>query len=822
MTPDIFKQRFLFAVHVLLAGLVLTTIAVSAWGLLQLPTDGLIVSSETHVVSFVDPFSPNAGKLRLGDVVRAINGISLDDEAAAIDQYVSQLQAGNALTFDIVRPGAGDSQSTLQLTVTAGAPSWLMALLLLGSSITALAFWLVSLPVLLFAPDERRGYLFFYFCQAWAAFLAAATLTDQSPLVTLLYALLTWGLGAVTIHFHCYFPLSLARPRTGAQQRRRWITAGALARAGYVIAAAGGLLQIGLLLQPELNWGAELGALRFGWLLLTLALSIIFIVRTYLFHHTTPYTRRQVGLITVGGLLAFLPLLVFSALPEFLQGYPILPYLATVYFLAAIPLTYGYAALQFNFIHFERYASRSSTLLLTFTLTSGLYIIVSTGLSRLVQIPTSHTPGSLLLVMLPALTFWPLYKRVRIYVDKLFYGGWYDYTTVVGEVSSRLEDAATADSPAQLFSETLQSVMQLKWVAVLLPDDRGLGKEMALAGYAGDLKDVSWLQNMALELDGALVAFLRQSLQPCSKQTADAHIRHLPLTPAERTLLRQPAIRLFVPFQALSGTIGIFVLGPKYGDDIFDANDLGILDVVARQTSLAIQNAQLITRLKEKAEETERYQREVIRAREEERKRIARELHDQLIQALVGLKYQIVGLKPFAGAEPVNGDQHEQITHLHAEIGDLIQTTRSLCNDLRPPALDLGLVPSIRSLVSRFQQTSGITVHLHIDGDRHTVIPEDLALCLFRCTHEALTNIARHAAAPNAYVHIGIDDGRLTLQVRDDGHGFMLPERLGSLMEMQHFGLVSMRERVELLHGTFTIQSGPGQGTEIFAAIPLP
>ncbi|GAB4153010.1 MAG: hypothetical protein Fur0021_18350 [Candidatus Promineifilaceae bacterium] len=810
MNPDHYKTRLLFAFHVLLAGLVLTIIGVSAWGLLHLPTDGLIVSSETHVVSFVDPLGSNAGKLRLGDIVRSINGVSLDDEAAATEQYLSQLQFGNVLTFEVYRPGADGAQAIMRVPIEVGAPSWLMALLLLGSTITALAFWLVSLPVLFFAPDERRGYLFFYFCLAWAAFLAGATLSEQSGLVMLLYALLTWTLGAITIHFHCYFPVFLA------QQRRWWIAA------GYTIAALGVLLQLGLHLAPNLEWGAEVGVLRFAWLLLTLVLSIIFILRAYLFYQASPYTRRQVGLITVGGLLAFLPLIVFSALPELLQGYPILPYLATIYFLAAIPLTYGYAALQFNFIYFERYASRSSTLLLTFTLTSGLYIVVSTGVSRLVQIPTSHTPGSLLVVMLPALTFWPLYKRVRIYVDKLFYGGWYDYTTVVGEVSSRLEDAAAADSPAQLFSETLQSVMQLKWVAVLLPDNRGLGKEIALAGYAGELKDASWLQNLALELDGALVAFLRQSLQPCSKQTAEAHIRHLPLTLAEQALLRQPAIRLFVPFHALSETIGIFVLGPKYGDDIFDANDLGILNVVARQTSLAIQNAQLITRLKEKAEETERYQREVIRAREEERKRIARELHDQLIQALVGLKYQIAGLKPFARAEPTNGEQHEQITHLHAEIGDLIQTTRSLCNDLRPPALDLGLVPSIRSLVSRFQQTNGITVHLHVDGDRHTIIPEDVALCLFRCTHEALTNIARHAAAQNAYVHIDVDAARVTLKVKDDGQGFVLPERLGSLMEMQHFGLVSMRERVELLHGVFTIQSGLGQGTEIAVAITLP
>jgi signal transduction histidine kinase len=267
--------------------------------------------------------------------------------------------------------------------------------------------------------------------------------------------------------------------------------------------------------------------------------------------------------------------------------------------------------------------------------------------------------------------------------------------------------------------------------------------------------------------------------------------------------------------------MGILILGPKCGGDIFEANDMEILSVVSRQASIAFQNVQLIGELKAKAYENEQFQKEILRAREEERKRISRELHDQVIQALVGLRYQIANIQSTVGATYLGIENNQKVIDLLEDIAELIQTTRDLCQNLRPPALDLGLIPSIRSSLSRFEMKSGIEVALLIEGERSIKIREDIAICLFRCTSEALSNIRRHAVAEEVTVQLLIQSDWVNLSITDNGCGFHIPERLGSLMENNHFGLVSMRERVELLGGIFIITSSPSQGTQLEVSIPL-
>jgi two-component system sensor histidine kinase DegS len=246
-----------------------------------------------------------------------------------------------------------------------------------------------------------------------------------------------------------------------------------------------------------------------------------------------------------------------------------------------------------------------------------------------------------------------------------------------------------------------------------------------------------------------------------------------------------------------------------------------ILDIVSRQASMAFQNVQLINELKAKAYENEQFQKEILRAREEERKRISRELHDLVIQALVGLKYRIAHVQTAVGITHLGTENYQKVVDLQEDIADLIQTTRNVCQALRPPALDLGLVPSIRSILSRFEMNSGIEVILLVEGERSIAVAEDIALCLFRCTGEALSNIRRHAAAETVSVQLCLQPEWVNLSIMDDGCGFYVPERLGSLMEDNHFGLVSMRERIELLRGSFAITSHLSRGTELKVSIPL-
>ncbi len=200
--------------------------------------------------------------------------------------------------------------------------------------------------------------------------------------------------------------------------------------------------------------------------------------------------------------------------------------------------------------------------------------------------------------------------------------------------------------------------------------------------------------------------------------------------------------------------------------------------------------------------------RQLVRGREEERERLARELHDQAIQSLVGLKFRLAEKAPEAQAE------------LQAEIDGMIETLRDLCNDLRPPALDrMGLASALRSYVNDFSARTGLPVELRVDGGERRLSPE-VELSLFRVAQEALTNAWKHAQSPRVEVGLWFDDAAAKLTVSDRGRGFAVPERLGALVETGHLGLVNMNERMGLVGGTLRLVSGPGQGTTITAWVP--
>ena len=201
--------------------------------------------------------------------------------------------------------------------------------------------------------------------------------------------------------------------------------------------------------------------------------------------------------------------------------------------------------------------------------------------------------------------------------------------------------------------------------------------------------------------------------------------------------------------------------------------------------------------------------RQLVRGREEERERLARELHDQAIQSLVGLKFHLAEKAPDAQAE------------LQAEIDGVIDALRELCADLRPPALDrLGLVTALRSYVDDFSARTGLPVELHVDGNEQRLSPE-AELSLFRVAQEALINAWKHAQTPKVEVGLCFDEEAVRLTVSDRGRGFVVPERLGALAEAGHFGLVGIHERMELVGGTLGLASGPGQGTTLTAWVPL-
>ncbi len=202
-------------------------------------------------------------------------------------------------------------------------------------------------------------------------------------------------------------------------------------------------------------------------------------------------------------------------------------------------------------------------------------------------------------------------------------------------------------------------------------------------------------------------------------------------------------------------------------------------------------------------------------AREQEKSRVARELHDELAQSLTMLRMDLgwIEARGPAGDETIAG----KLAAMRKLVDDSVAATRRIASDLRPLVLDdLGLVPAVESLTEKFEERHGIACALAVSPPGLELADPD-ATAVFRIVQESLANVARHAGASRVDVDLRVEGGAIRLRVSDDGRGFdtALPRKDGS------FGLVGLRERVHLVDGRIEIDSAPGRGTRIDVRIPL-
>lgn len=204
------------------------------------------------------------------------------------------------------------------------------------------------------------------------------------------------------------------------------------------------------------------------------------------------------------------------------------------------------------------------------------------------------------------------------------------------------------------------------------------------------------------------------------------------------------------------------------------------------------------------------------RIREDERKRIAREIHDELGQNLLALRLDIAALHERAGS------RHPLLRERAGTALEYLDTTlksiRTIMNNLRPSVLDLGLPAAIEWQVGQFERRSGVRCELAMNDEAEgDAIPDEQAIAVFRILQESLNNIARHARATQVRVEMRIDSQRLSMAIEDNGVG-MYP---GDRRKVRRFGLVGIEERVTILGGELTIDSTPGRGTVVQLSIPM-
>jgi len=213
------------------------------------------------------------------------------------------------------------------------------------------------------------------------------------------------------------------------------------------------------------------------------------------------------------------------------------------------------------------------------------------------------------------------------------------------------------------------------------------------------------------------------------------------------------------------------------------------------------------------------YLQEITSAQEDERKRIARELHDDTAQDLYALNRQVDNFVRSNSDLPA--DTGNFLTGLGKHIKKVLRGVRQFSQDLRPSMLDdLGLVATLRWLVNEINLLNGIKVSLTVSGTEQR-LPPNIELLLFRIIQEALRNTEKHSNASEADIFIRFEDDKLAATVRDNGRGFDFPERIGDLSRAGKLGLVGIEERARLLGGQLKIQSEKGKGTSVEIEVPL-
>ena len=238
----------------------------------------------------------------------------------------------------------------------------------------------------------------------------------------------------------------------------------------------------------------------------------------------------------------------------------------------------------------------------------------------------------------------------------------------------------------------------------------------------------------------------------------------------------------------------------------------------AQLEAAQLQQQQVAEELKVMQENLRHYLQQATRAQEEERKRISHELHDDTIQALVVLSRQLDSMT--SGDSGLSEENRRRLEDLWQQTDSILKGVRRLSQDLRPAALDrLGLLPGLEWLASSVTEHSGIMAKVSVIGEERR-LPEEVAIALFRITQEALRNVWRHSGGKHADIEVEFKEDRTRITITDDGEGFELPGKLGDLARKGKLGLTGMQERAQLVGGTLTVESRPGEGTSVIVELP--
>ncbi len=378
----------------------------------------------------------------------------------------------------------------------------------------------------------------------------------------------------------------------------------------------------------------------------------------------------------------------------------------------------------------------------------------------------------------------------------------------IGVTLNRSLDLGTTLSGA--LADTLK-LMGMQAGAIYLVDERS--GELELAAHHGlSLEAARVAANLGLS--ASLCAAAAQADEPLVVEDTTRYAK------GSRSVLRTENMRCMVrvPFKSSSGQLlGTMCLGTSVSRS-FSKAEVDLLVSVSNQVAAAAQNARLYEEIRQKGQMRGELLVKVIAAQEAERKRIARELHDQTSQALAALA---VAVETAAAQAEAGEDVSGSLARMKALAVDTLEEVHRMIFDLRPTLLDdLGLIAALRWYVETRLGEVGIRVRLEVGGEERRLAPQ-IETALYRVVQEAINNVVNHSGAQSCTITLVLRADSLSLTIMDDGWGFDMAELARSGDPKRGLGLMGMKERIELLRGTFAVYSGLGSGTRITVEVPL-
>jgi signal transduction histidine kinase len=389
----------------------------------------------------------------------------------------------------------------------------------------------------------------------------------------------------------------------------------------------------------------------------------------------------------------------------------------------------------------------------------GMYVLVIAALGALVH-ATGNLLVSLLVTAVIAVLFQPLRERLQRAVNRLMYGERDDPYAVISRLGQRLEATITSDAVLPMFVETVAQALKIPYAAIQLVEEGG---------------------------------------PPFGDESSADPGRPSPIVASYGQ--PQPEVTT-LPLVYQSETIGHLLLAPRAPGEAFTPADRRLLANLAQQAGAAAHTVRLTADLQHSRER-------LVTAREEERRRLRRDLHDGLGPALAAQTLKVGSARALYPHDPVAADA--LLAELERDSEAAITDIRRLVYNLRPPALDeLGLVGAICEQAAQYR---GSAVSIQVDAPTLPALPAAVEVAAYRIVQEALANVVRHAHARTCRVQLAIDSA-LSVTVTDDGQGIPPNHPLG-------IGLTSMRERAAELGGACVVEAGPNGGTRVTARLPL-